>query len=111
MLYIRTVYCCASPCGTWLKAAAGITMGPKDKNHVGRKHPPDYHGRVFPLILHRREEFASVTFLEALCPAHSSSTWDVWAGVDGQPLRLPKRPGRKDLHRQTAGKDNKHGLK
>lgn len=70
---------------TWIKAAAGITMGPEDKNHVGCKHPPDYHGRAFPVILHsgKGRSLLLSRFSKQLCPAHSSSTWDVWAGGDG----------------------------
>lgn len=88
---IKTVYSCASlvelVCFTWIKAAAGIktTMGPDDENHVACTHPPDYHERVFPVILHsgRRRSLLLSRFSQRLCPAHSSNTWDVWVGVDG----------------------------
>lgn len=59
--------------------------GPEDKYHVGSKHPPDYRGRAFPVILQsgKRRSLPLSRFSQRLRPAPSSSTWDVWAGVDG----------------------------
>lgn len=59
--------------------------GPEDKYHVGCKHPPDYRGRAFPVILQsgKRRSLPLSRFSQRLRPAPSSSTWDVWAGVDG----------------------------
>lgn len=59
--------------------------GPGDKYHVGSKHPPDYRGRAFPVILQsgKRRSLPLSRFSQRLRPAPSSSTWDVWAGVDG----------------------------
>lgn len=99
MVHCAAIYLATSglhgPCWFYLVKAAGLQpteLWARRTSATGAaKHFQHYHGRSFPVIMRCGERWSSALsrFVRRLCPAHSFSTWDGWAGRRGaQPLRL-----------------------
>ena len=107
------MYSCASLVKrVWIKAVAEMATPVGREDNKPRGSQPSFRlpRKSFSSNFARwkREESASVTFLAEVLPCPLQQHMGRLGGCRRtEPLRLPERPGRKDLHRRTAGKDTK----
>lgn len=87
-------------CRPWRQVPRGLQTSSRLPRKSVSSYFAEYNG----------EEFAPVTFLAAALSRPILQHMGCLGGCRrAEPLRLPERCWRRDLHGQTAGKDTKHG--